>query len=341
MTFHLPAEWAPHESVWIGFPSAADLWLEDLAPAQAEVAAFARAVHADGAGEQVILVASDDVAAEAARALAGNSAQVITQPFGDIWLRDTGAIIVRSALPLPAPLDFARDERRLDRAALHHQFNGWGGKYDLPHDDSIGARLAAEYGVRIVERDWIFEGGAIDVDGTGLAITTEQCLLNPNRNPHLSRADIEARLAEELGITRTLWLGEGLLNDHTDGHVDNIARFVAPNVLALPEAATDDPNAAVIADMHARALAFGVEILTIPSVGRFEVDDELIPASHMNFYIGNAVVVVPTYGGASDAPAIAAIAKLFPTRKTIGLSANHILTGGGSFHCISQQIPAA
>jgi len=186
--FHLPAEWAPHDAVWIGFPSADDLWLDDLEPAQAEVAAFARAVRADGAGERVILVAADRAAAEAASALAGAAAEIIIEPFGDIWLRDTGPIIVHDSLG--------------KRTALRHRFNGWGGKYDLPHDDMIGAQLAARAGFPLVERDWIFEGGAIDVDGTGLAVTTEQCLLNPNRNPALTRADIEARLLADLGVTR-------------------------------------------------------------------------------------------------------------------------------------------
>jgi len=323
---HFPAEWMPHEAVWIGFPSHADLWLEDLEPAQVEVAAFARAVHAEGKGEQVILVADNDAAAAQARALVGDAAIVHTQPFGDIWLRDTGAIIVRDSAG--------------HRAALHHKTNGWGGKYDLEHDDSIGARLAADYGVRVVERDWIFEGGAIDVDGAGLAVTTEQCLLNPNRNPGMTRNEIEARLATELGITRTLWLGDGLVNDHTDGHVDNLARFVAPNVLAIPLPADDDPNAQVFNDARARAVAFGVTVVDIPSLGRLEGEDGLpLPASHMNFYIGNASVVVPTYGAPSDDAAVAAIAKLFPTRQTVGRRANAILTGGGSFHCISQQVP--
>ncbi len=325
--YHFAAEWAPHVAVWIGFPSHPELWLDDLAPAQAEVAAFARAIHADGTGESVILVAHNDVAAAQARQLVGHAAIVHTQPFGDIWLRDTGAIVVRDA--------------QGSHVALHHKTNGWGGKYDLPHDDSIGARLAADYGSRVIERDWIFEGGAIDVDGAGLAVTTEQCMLNPNRNPSLSRADIEARFAAELGITRTLWLGDGLLNDHTDGHVDNLARFVAPGVLAIPRPANGDPNADVFNDARASALAFGVDVVELPSLGRLEAEDGLpLPASYMNFFIGNVAVVVPTYGAPSDEVAVAAIAKLFPTRKTVGLRANAILTGGGSFHCISQQIPA-
>jgi agmatine deiminase len=321
-----PAEWTPHEAVWIGFPSHAALWEEDLAPAQEEVAAFARAVRAGGRGERVILVANDDEAAKAAIDLAGDSAEVVVQPFGDIWLRDTGAIVTLDAG---------------DRRAARFAFNWWGGKYHLPGDEGVGARLAEAAGFAVDRQDWVLEGGAIDVDGTGLAVTTEQCLLNPNRNPGLIREDIERGLAAGLGITRVLWLGEGLANDHTDGHVDNLARFVGVNRLAIPMPAEDDPNAAIYEDAAERARAFGVELVRLPSPGLIEVEGEAIPASYMNFYIGNATVVVPIYGAPNDDDAVAAVQALFPDRTAIGLRADHILTGGGSFHCISQQIPAA
>jgi agmatine deiminase len=317
-------EWAPHQAVWIGFPSAADLWLEDLAPAQAEVAAFAAAVHADGAGEQVWLVAADESAAAEARRRAP-FARVIIEPFGDIWLRDTGAIILGSGA---------------ERRAQGFHFNGWGGKYELEGDDSIGGRLAVEAGIAYDQADWILEGGAIDGDGSGIFITTEQCLLNPNRNPGFDKDEVQERLRRNLGAARVVWLGDGLLNDHTDGHVDNLARFVAPNRVAIPEATTDDPNAQAYADAAEALLDADLEVVAIPSPGAVERDGEVIPASYMNFYIGNAAVVVPLYGAPNDGAAVDAIQQLFPGRKVAGLRADHILTGGGSFHCISQQVPA-
>ena len=324
MTHRLPPEWAEHEWVWIGFPSHADLWEDDLDAARTEVAAFARAVHAEGAGEEVRLVAADPAAAEEAARLAP-FATVVQEPFGDIWLRDTGPIILKSGdgrLPVSFP------------------FNGWGGKYDLEGDDTVGRRLAETMDLTAHRHDWILEGGAIDVDGAGLLVTTEQCLLNPNRNPGLSREEIEKKLRSDLGVERILWLGEGLLNDHTDGHVDNLARFVGEKRLALPApAGPDDPNAAVYEDARRRAEAFGVEVVPLPSPGRVERDGEIIPASYMNFYIGNAAVVIPLYGAPNDDAAVQAIGALFPGRKAVGQRADHVLTGGGSFHCISQQVP--
>ena len=319
-----PPEWAEHEFVWIGFPSHADLWEDDLGPAQAEVAAFASAVHADGAGEEVRLVVADPASARAAAALAP-FATIVQEPFGDIWLRDTGPLILK---------------RGRERLAHSFVFNGWGGKYELEGDDTIGLCLAETAGMDATRFGWVLEGGAIDVDGTGLAVTTEQCLLNPNRNPGMSRDEVETRLRSDLGIKRLLWLGEGLRNDHTDGHVDNLARFVAEGVLAVPvPAGADDPNAAVYEDARRRAEAFGLEVVSVPSPGRVVRDGEIIPASYMNFYIGNAAVVVPLYGAANDEAAVEAIGALFPGRKAVGLRACHVLTGGGSFHCISQQVP--
>jgi agmatine deiminase len=259
-TLPLP-EWAPHEAVWIGFPSDEELWEDTLVPAQFEVVAFAKAIHADGAGEAVWLVANDEMAAAKARALAP-FAYVVVERFGDIWLRDTGAIITGSGG---------------DRRAQGFRFNGWGEKYDLAGDESIGERLAAAADIPFAKADWVLEGGAIDGDGTGVFLTTEQCLLNPNRNPGFDKEEIEARLERDLGATKVVWLGDGLINDHTDGHVDNLARFVAPGRVAIPEAVEGDPNASAYADAAEALLDADLEVVAIPSPGPVEEDGELIP----------------------------------------------------------------
>ena len=319
-----PPEWSPHEAVWIGFPSDPDLWLADLKPAEEEVAAFAEAVHAGGRGEQVWLVAAHDGAAESARKLCP-FAKVIIEPFGDIWLRDTGPIVVGGGK---------------GRSARGFGFNGWGGKYDLAGDQDVGERLARQASLPFSKAYWVLEGGAIDGDGSRTVITTEQCLLNPNRNT-FTREQIEERLGQDLGFERVVWFGSGLLNDHTDGHVDNLARFVAPGRVAIPTAAKDDPNEAVYKDAARRLASAQLDVVTLPSPGRIENDEgDIIPASYMNFYIGNAAVVVPQYGAENDRAAVDVVQALFPDRVAIGLRADHILTGGGSFHCISQQVPA-
>jgi agmatine deiminase len=325
MSWRQPPEWAPHQFVWIGFPSHEAEWPGVIGEAREEVAAFARAVHAGGKGEEVRLVAADPASAQEARRLAP-FATVVEAAFGDVWLRDTGPIVLKQG-----------DARRSAR----FRFNGWGGKYVMAGDEGIGERLAASAGLEGDAHDWVLEGGALDVDGSGLAVTTEQCLLNPNRNPGLERAGIEARLAAQLGIERLLWLGDGLVNDHTDGHVDNLARFVAEGLLALPvPASSEDPNHQVYADARYRAEAFGLTVAPLPSPGRIERDGAIVPASYMNFYIGNAAVVVPTCGAPNDEAAVALIGALFPGRVAKGVRADHILVGGGSFHCISQQVPA-
>ena len=327
MTFQMPAEWAPHEWTWIGFPTTPEEWPGAFDQARAQIADFAKALHANGAGEEVLLVCSNEGDAQVARALAGPGVTIITQKLGDVWLRDTAPIAVM---------------RGRERALVDFGFNGWGGKYQMPGDEDVGARLAAATGLPTSSQHWVFEGGAVDTDGTGLFVTTEQCLLNPNRNPDLDRGKIETLLAGALGLSEMLWLGDGLLNDHTDGHVDNLARFVAPGLLALPEASTaDDPNAAIYADAHARAKAFGLEVASIPSPGRVVVDGEVIPASYMNFYIGNAAVVVPVYGQPNDQAALDSLKPFFPGREIIGRRSDAILSGGGSFHCCSQQMPSA
>lgn len=329
MTFTMPAEWALHERVWIGFPSHLDAWetAEALSSAQRQIAAFANAIHDEGRGETVHLIAGSAEAAEIARSLVEPGVLVEQRQIGDVWLRDTGCIIVKDGS---------------ERVARNFGFNGWGNKYHYDGDQSIGRELAEAVGLTISDCDWVLEGGSIDVDGEGNAVTTVDCLLNPNRNPDMTRADVEARLIEDLGIQKLLWLGDGLANDHTDGHVDNLARFVAPGHLVIPEAMSDDdPNAGIYADATSRAHEAGFTVTPLPSVGSFMQDGEAVPASYMNFYIGNTVIAVPTYGSKQDGAAVRALQLLFPERRVVGLPADAVLTGGGSFHCSSQQVPSA
>ena len=319
----MPPEWHPQQWLWVGFPHDGDEWPGYLGRAQEQIAQFASMVAESG--QEVRLLVRDAATAARAKALCSGKVKLEVRRYGDVWLRDTGPLVVQRG---GAPI------------AKRFGFNGWGGKYLMDGDQQIGAELAASAGLPVETGDWVLEGGALDHDGTGLVVTTEQCLLNPNRNPQLSRAQIEARLAQDLGFDRVLWLGDGLINDHTDGHVDNLARFVAPGVLALPCATgADDPNEAIYADAKVRALAFGLQVREVPSPGRIETAGRIEPASYMNFAATTRLVVVPLYGSAHDADGVAAIAALFPDRAVIGLMADAVLAGGGSFHCASQQMP--
>ncbi|AKM11019.1 agmatine deiminase family protein [Croceicoccus naphthovorans] len=325
-TWLMPPEWHRQDWLWIGFPHDADEWPGVLAPAQEEIAAFANAVAESG--QEVRLLVRDGANEMRARQLCSAAVTLERRTYGDIWLRDTGPLVVSDGAG--------------NRAARRFGFNGWGGKYLMEGDQTIGAALATDAGLDIATANWILEGGALDGDGTGLAVTTEQCLLNPNRNPHMSRDQIAEALERDLGFDRLLWLGDGLLNDHTDGHVDNLARFVAPNTLALPvPTGKDDPNRAVYGDARQRASDFGVTVVDVPSPGSITSGDWVEPASYMNFAITTHLVVVPTFGSMHDAEGVAAIAALFPDRQVIGLNGTAVLAGGGSFHCASQQMPAA
>ncbi len=339
MTRIVPAEWEAHAGIWIGFPSHGHLWQDDLIPAQAEVAAFAR-VLAEMGDEQVRLMVMGEEAHAAAKALLGDvkKLEIVDGRFGDIWFRDTGPIYVSdkdggSGVHRPRPVNFRN--------------NGWGGKYQLPHDDEVAAQISGHDGFAPLIEDFILEGGALDHDGHGTILTTRQCLLNPNRNPGWRQADAEAALARALGARKVIWLDDGLVNDHTDGHVDNLARFVAPGVVACPVSyGLDDPNAHVY-DHTARTLStqtdargVSLQVVRIPAPGKFTDDDgEIVPASHMNFLIANDCVVVPIYKERPGELAVEALQSLFPERNVVGLSSKAILSGGGSFHCISQQVP--
>lgn len=329
--FRMPAEWAHHASTWIAWPSHADLWQDDLEPARAAVA---RLVAAVADGETVEVLVPDEANERLARAaLSYPRTRFHRIPFGDIWLRDTAPVFL--------------DNPSGDEASVRFAFNGWGGKFVLEGDDRVAERIADVAGVRSFAMPLVLEGGAVEVDGEGSVLVTRQCLLNPNRNPTMQTPDIERAICDSLGCEKTLWLGDGLDNDHTDGHVDTIARFAQPGVLVVMEPrAADDPNrdvlraiardAAALVDARGRRL----EVVRIPSPGRVtDPAGRVLPASYVNFYVSNAAVVVPTYGSPFDDEAVERVSALFPGRRTTGIDARAVLSGGGAFHCITQQQP--
>ena len=336
--FHIPHEAAPHSAIWTAWPSHGDLWEENLTPARAEVAAMIRALaDLDPAtgfarGEVInVLVCGEEAQGSAENAI-GDVATVIQAEFGDIWLRDTGPI-------------FGIFEA--SEIALHPTFNGWGGKYRLSGDASVAEFVANRAGVAMRDVPLTIEGGALEFDGAGTVLTTRECLLNDNRNPGLKESAAEDVLKEYFGVEKVLWLDRGLINDHTDGHIDNVARFLGDGrVLCQSPADRNDPHAARLKEA-AKALrkmkdAQGrkLRVIEIPAPGRVDdPDGEAMPASHMNYVIGNRAVVVPVYDTPSQGAAIAGLASLFTDRRVIGSPATGILSGGGAFHCITQHQP--
>jgi agmatine deiminase len=326
----VPAEWAPHRAMWTAWPSIEEMWPGTLSRARTEVAAMVKAL---AEGERVKVLACGDEALQSACAALDGVAEVIPFDYGDIWLRDTGPVF----------------SRRVDGSlqAEIFKFNGWGEKYNLPHDKTVAARMTRLSGASRRYHDYILEGGSIESDGSGTIITTRQCLLNHNRNRHWDEEKATEALHESYGARKIIWLDEGLVNDHTDGHIDNLARFIAPGrVVCQSPHGNDDPNAHVLKSIESTlrsatdAEGRRLDIVTIPGPGRVvNDDDEPIAASHMNFIIGNKTVVMPIYND-RGVSALSALAKLFPTHKVVGLSAAAILTQGGAFHCITQQEPA-
>ena len=331
-TITVPPEWALLKAIWTAWPANADEWNGDLDAPRRDVAAL---VHALAEANTVRLLVNGPEAEASARAALGGEADFVQARYGDIWLRDTGPIFARTHLG-PVALRFAT--------------NNWGGKYDLPDDSTVGDEVAALADAPIRRFPFVLEGGAVDHDGEGTVLTTRQTLLNPNRNGW-TKEQAEAALAEAFGARKVIWIDEGLKNDHTDGHIDNIARFVGPGrVVCQAPAGEDDPNAetlnAIAATLEAATDATGrkLEVTRIPGVGLYRnALGEVSPASHMNFIIANSLVIVPVYGTPTQDAAIAALQQVFPDHKVIGVPSKGLLgcgtAGGGSFHCITQQEP--
>jgi agmatine deiminase len=334
--FRMPAEWAPHQATWISWPHNPETWPGVLAAAEASMA---EAVTALASGETVRINVLDAEHEAHVRRLLGPVASTPAIvfhhfPTNDAWCRDHGAIFVRD------------DSGRL--AALDCGFNAWGGKYPPWNlDDAIPAQMAEALGLPRFEGGLILEGGSIDVNGAGTVLTTEQCLLNENRNPALSRAEIEERLRLLLGVRQVLWLGDGIVGDDTDGHIDDITRFVAEDlVVTVVEPNRADPNheplAANLAQLRGMRLADGrpLRILELPMPRPVELDGAPLPASYGNFYIGNRVVLLPVFGQPADEEAGRILADCFPDRRIVPIRANELVVGLGAFHCLTQQVPA-
>lgn len=331
-TIFVPPEWAPQKAIWTAWPADPDEWNGDLETPRRDVAAMVRALST---GTRVCLLVNGDEAEASARAAVGSTAEVVSAKYGDIWLRDTGPIFAKTP---EGPV------------ALRFKTNSWGGKFDLPDDATVGDDIARYTGKPICRFDFVLEGGAIEHDGQGTILTTRQTLLNPNRNGW-SKEDAESALRRAFGAAKIIWIDDGLMNDHTDGHIDNITRFVGPGrVVCQSPADANDPNAATL-DQIARVLdsttdATGrkLDVVRIPGVGLYRnALGEISPASHMNFVIGNGMVIMPVYGTPTQDSAIEALQAVFPDRKVIGLPSRGLLgcgaAGGGSFHCITQQEP--
>lgn len=330
----MPAEWAEHELTLMAWPARLELWGDGLAEAKAEYAAVARAT---AAFEPVLMVCAPGSAGEA-HAACGAGVRSIELPIDDSWMRDSGPIIVT-----------APDGRR---AGVDFRFNGWGEKFaPYDRDDAMNRALLPRLGIERIAADLVLEGGSISVDGEGTLIATEQCLLHPTRNPQLAREEIEERLRQYLGIETVVWIGHGLLEDHdTDGHVDNVAAFVAPGVV-LAQTVDDpaDPNHERMAEnverLRAAVDARGrrLSVIELGELPRTTVRDAPGVVPYVNLYVANGVVVVPTCGDDPDrdAEVLGRLGRVFEAREVVGVPGRMLAEGGGGVHCITQQVPAA
>jgi len=342
LLYRWPAEWEPQKSVWLGWPHDESLWPIPLEPIWETVgdliAELAAVQRVD------LLVQDDDVRRNAERWLAigrkrrrtnGGDVRFHTIPTDDSWLRDTGPIFLNS-----------RRRGVPKQAAVGWVFNGWGKFEPFDTDAKVASRIAAEGELPFFEPGVILEGGAIDGNGQGAALTTEQCLLSENRNSGATKANYERYLSDYLSIDQVVWLAGGLMNDHTDGHVDVVARFVAPHAVASMWA--DDPNDPSRPMLEendrrlrsARILGEPLQIVHLPMPDPVIFEGKALAAGYANFVVANGLIVVPTYDCPSDATAMRIIASLFPERRVVGLSAVELLKGGGAFHCLTQQQPA-
>lgn len=337
----MPPEWAPHEACLLAWPYQTLEWY-DIHGARRELVALARAIADPDPcsgrrhGEKLyVLVPGGRLDSEARKSLANLVTEFLYVPYRDVWLRDTTPVFL---------LDV---EGQLGAACFH--FNGWGGRFASLDDRRTGGALAKLFSSRRFDFPWVLEGGAVDVDGAGTALVGTRCVVNRNRNPSITSAELDAGIREAIGVDKILWLDGCLANDHTDGHVDTLARFIDVGVVACSEATDrDDPNREVYQTV-ANALrgvrgASGrrIELVRVPSPGRVvDLRGRVAPASYLNFYIANTTIAVPVYGSRNDHTALDVIAGWFPERRVVGVPVDSLITEGGALHCVTRQLPAA
>lgn len=332
-TLTMPAEWEPHQRTFIAWPCRENLWGSAPALERARLA-YATVARAIARFEPVTMVARPgDVGAAAA--ICGAGVTVSAHEIDDSWMRDIGPTFVHDG--------------QGGLAGIQWRFNGWGGKY-VPHDkDAAVARtLLNDFGLECHSANLFAEGGALHVDGAGTLLTTEQCLLNPNRNPGIERSEIEEILGTLLGVRKIIWLEQGLSGDETDGHIDNVACFAAPGRVIMQGCDDQgDANFAITVNNFARLRAakdsrgMPIEIVQLPAPRsrRDDLGNHLI-LSYVNFYLANGGVIMPAFDDPADEPARQILGALFPDRQVVQLPALDIVRGGGGIHCITQQMPA-
>lgn len=337
--YAMPAEWTRHRATWLAWPHNLETWPTHLEKVR-EV--WLRMICALSPHEKVNLLVNDsatehDVLArlQSAKADLAN-VRFLKISTVDVWMRDYGPTFVTR----PGPSD--------PLAINDWIFNGWGGKYlAYEEDDRVTREIASMLRVPVFDHPLILEGGSIEVNGVGACLTTEQCLLNPNRNPDLSRAEIERFLKNALGLSQVIWLGEGIVGDDTDGHIDDLARFVNPTTIAcVVETDSKDANYGSLQDNYDRLTnardqcGAKLNIITLPCPAPVCFEGARLPASYANFYIANEVVLVPVFGDRHDQQALGILQEHFPDRRVIGLGCNEVVAGLGALHCVTQQEPA-
>jgi agmatine deiminase len=337
--YRMPAEWEPHAATWLAWPHNRDTWPGRLQQVQA---IYAQIITVLQNQESVNLLVNDAaMASQVSRLLMAhgphtNNITLFQCPTADAWLRDSGPIFLTSATGMVPALGL-----------VDWGFNAWGRKYpEMLVDDGLPRQIADVLGLPRFRPGIVLEGGSIDVNGRGSCLTTEQCLLHPNRNPHLERPDLERYLHDYLGVRHVIWLGEGIAGDDTDGHVDDIARFVNPTTVVC--ALVEDPqdvNYAALQDNYRRLQAATdqngrlLHVVPLPMPDPVWTGEACLPASYANFYIANGVVLVPTYDHPQDRVALAVLQNLFTDHRVIGIPCEPLMWGLGAIHCITQQQP--